>query len=67
MQNQSPVGIWQNVVDVEQESVKAVFEKRPDEVAEEEAWHKLGERCRGEGVDNSYWVGYPLQQQLAGD
>lgn len=43
MQHQRPVGVRQEIVNVEQESVKPVFEKCPDEVSQEETGNEFGE------------------------
>jgi hypothetical protein len=49
VQDQCPIGIRQDVINVEQEPVESVFEERPDDVSCEEARDKFGERGGGEG------------------
>lgn len=43
MQHQRPVLVRQQIINVEQESVKAVFEQCPDDVSRDEAGYEFGE------------------------
>ena len=52
MQDQGPVGIWQEIINVEEESVEAVFEERPDNVSCDEARDEFGERGGREGGED---------------
>ena len=59
-----PVGIRKVVIDVEEEAVEGVFEDGPDDVADEEAGHGLGERSVGRGRES---LQIKVKQVLCGD
>lgn len=43
MQHQRPVGVRQEIINMEQESVKTIFKECPDEVSQEETGNEFGE------------------------
>ena len=47
MEEEGPVGIWEVVVDVEEESMECVFEDRPDDVTDQEGRNGFGEGDSG--------------------
>ena len=52
MQDQGPVAVRQEVIDVEEESMEAVFEERPDDGSGDVARNEFGKRGGGEGGED---------------